>query len=214
MRSLNGAMRFAYCALRARRRQNKGNIDAPNKHGRPARPTIPQRSEPLTDPQQTGMLGLPGLRGQRMQFDRLKRRDFITLLGGTAAWPLVARAQQPKRPPVVALVFAAAPMAEMVGPDPINRVARAFVHALHQFGWIDGQTVVIERRTAEGDPQRAPALFANLFVRGVDVLVLASARWLQEAAQRATRTIPMKTAKALGLTVPNTLLVSADEVIE
>ena len=101
-----------------------------------------------------------------------------------------ARSSQ-KDPPVVALVFAAAPMAEMVGPDPVNRVARAFVHALHQFGWIDGQTVVIERRTAEGEPQRAPVLFANLLARGVDVLVLASARWLHEAAQQATRTIPI-----------------------
>ena len=119
------------------------------------------------------------------------RRDFITLIGGAAAWPLAARAQQPTRLPVVALVFGAAPVADMAGADPVNRVARAFVRAMHEFGWVDGQTVVIERRTAEGDPRRAPILFAELLARGVDVIVLASARWLHEAAQQATRTIPI-----------------------
>jgi len=118
------------------------------------------------------------------------RREFITLIGGAAGWPLAANAQQPKRLPVVALVFAAAPMKEMVGSDPVNRVAGTFVHALQQFGWIDGRTVVIERHTAEGDPQRAPVLLADLLARDVDVIVLASARWLHEAAQQATRTIP------------------------
>src|SRR5262245_20193453 len=121
----------------------------------------------------------------------IRRREFITLLGGAAAaWPLAARAQQPTRLPVVALVFGAAPVADMAGADPVNRVARAFVRAMHEFGWIDGQTVVIERRTAEGDPRRAPILFADLLARGVDVIVLASARWLHEAAQQATRTVP------------------------
>lgn len=123
---------------------------------------------------------------------RMRRRDFIALVGcAAAAWPVAAQAQQPTRLPVVALVFAAAPMAEMEGPHPVNLVARAFVQALHQFGWIEGRTVVIERRTAEGDPQRAPVLFASLLARGVDVIVLASARWLHEAAQQATRSIPI-----------------------
>src|SRR5262245_25265342 len=107
----------------------------------------------------------------------MRRREFITLLGGAAAWPLGARAQQPTRLPVVALVFGAAPISEMTGSNPANRVAHAFVHAMHELGWIDGRTVVIERRTAEGDPRRAPGLFAELLARGADVIVLASARW-------------------------------------
>src|SRR5262245_7491115 len=122
----------------------------------------------------------------------MRRREFIAFVGGVAAaWPLAARAQQPGRLPVVALVFGAAPIADMAGSDPPNRIARAFVHAMHEFGWIDGRTIVIERRTAEGVPQRAPALFADLLAHGVDVIVLASARWLHEAAQQATRTIPI-----------------------
>jgi putative ABC transport system substrate-binding protein len=92
---------------------------------------------------------------------------------------------------VVALVFGSAPLAQMVGSDPINLVARGFVHGLRDLGWIEGRTIIIERRTAEGQPQRAPAIMAELLTRGVDVIVLASARWLHEAAQQATRTVPI-----------------------
>ena len=52
------------------------------------------------------------------------------------------------------------------------------------------RTVVIERRSAEGEPQRAPAIFAELVSRGVDVIAMGGSRWLREAAQQATRTIP------------------------
>jgi putative ABC transport system substrate-binding protein len=121
----------------------------------------------------------------------VRRREFLTILGGAVvARANPAAAQRADRLPVVALVFASAPVAEMVGSDPINPVARGFVHGLSELGWIDGRTIIIERRTAEGQPQRAPALFAELLARGVDVIVLASARWLHEAAQQATRTVP------------------------
>jgi putative ABC transport system substrate-binding protein len=64
------------------------------------------------------------------------------------------------------------------------------VHGLRDLGWIEGQTVVIERRSAEGDPQRAPAIFAELIAGGVDVIAMGGSRWLREAAQKATRTVP------------------------
>jgi len=118
------------------------------------------------------------------------RREFITLLCGGVAWPLVARAQPTPRRPVVGFVHAVIPPAEMAGLNPISPLARAFVHGLRDFGWIGGQTVVIERRSAEGDPQRAPAIFAELIARGVDVIAMGGSRWLREAAQKATRTIP------------------------
>ena len=59
----------------------------------------------------------------------MRRREFIAGLGGAAAWPMVARGQQPTKLPVVALVFGAAPIADMTGSDPVNGVARAFVRA-------------------------------------------------------------------------------------
>lgn len=129
-----------------------------------------------------------------MQFGQLRRREFIARAGGTAvAWPLAARAQQPKRRPVVGVVFAATPVAEMLGPNPVSPLARGFVHGLRDLGWIDGASVIIDRRSAEGDPQRAPTIFAELLARGVDVLMVGGVRWLQDAPQRATRDIPTVT---------------------
>jgi putative ABC transport system substrate-binding protein len=78
----------------------------------------------------------------------------------------------------------------MAGSNPISPLARAFVHGLRDLGWIEGKTVVIERRSAEGDPQRAPAIFAELITGGVDVIAMGGSRWLREAAQKATGTIP------------------------
>ena len=120
----------------------------------------------------------------------MRRREFIGLLGGAAVGPsLPVVAQQPNRLPIVALVFSTAPLGEMVGSDPVSRTARAFVHGLRDLGWIDGRTIVIERRSAEGMPQRAPAIFTELLARGVDVMMVAGERWLHLAAQQATRTI-------------------------
>ena len=97
----------------------------------------------------------------------MRRREFITLLGGAAmAHALPAAAQQPKRLPMVALVAVTGPVADLVGSDPINLAWRGFVHELRDLGWIDGRNVVIERRSLEGDPQRAPAIFAELLARG------------------------------------------------
>jgi len=119
------------------------------------------------------------------------RREFTsTLFGAAAVWPLAARAQPAGRRPVVAFIHAVIPPAEMAGTNPISPLARAFVHGLHDLGWIEGQTVLIERRSAEGDPQRAPAIFAELITRGVDVVAMGGSRWLREAALQATRIIP------------------------
>ena len=122
----------------------------------------------------------------------MRRRTFITgLAGATVASPLTAVAQQSKRLPVVGFVSAFSPLADLVGSDPINLLVRAFVHGLRDLNWIEGRTVIIERRSTGGDPQRAPAIFAELLARGVDVIMLGSARWLHEAALAATRTIPI-----------------------
>ena len=125
----------------------------------------------------------------------MKRREFITFVGASAAavHALPAAAQQTKRLPVVAWVSAATPIAAMMGPDPTSPLVRAFVHGLRDLGWHDGRNVIIERRSAEGDPKRAPAIMAELLARDVDVINVGG-RWLIDAAQQATKTIPIVAA--------------------
>ena len=81
----------------------------------------------------------------------------------------------------------------MLGAEPASLPARAFVHGLRDLGWIDGRNVMIERRTAEADPQRLIGLFTDLQTLGVKVTVLAGARWIQDAAVRAAPGIPIVT---------------------
>jgi putative ABC transport system substrate-binding protein len=116
----------------------------------------------------------------------MKRRDFITLLGSVTVAGSIPAAAQTKRPPVVALIAPIIPVTDTVGP-----LAGAFILGLRDLGWINGTNIIIERHSAEGDQQRAATILADLLARGVDVIVLGTARWLQDAALRATRTIPL-----------------------
>ena len=77
----------------------------------------------------------------------MRRREFITLLGGAAAWPLAARAQQPAKMPTIGFLYGATPSVES------QRVA-AFVQRLRELAWIDGRNVAVEYRWAEGRPER------------------------------------------------------------
>jgi putative ABC transport system substrate-binding protein len=117
-----------------------------------------------------------------MQFDQLRRREFITLLGGAAAaWPLAARAQQPRKLPHIGVLVSASP------PHPF---ADAFRRGLRTFGYSEGQNIAIEFRYTEGRSDRAEE-FAEEFVRlGVDVIVAHFVPAV-EAAMGATRTIPI-----------------------
>lgn len=120
----------------------------------------------------------------------IDRRTFLVLGSSAGVVPRPAAAQQPPRLPVLGLVVASMSAIELArtgGPAPIQ----AFMQGLQDHGWIEGRNLVIERRSAEGDPARAPAIMAELVARGVDVIALAGWSWLQEAAKRATRSIPI-----------------------
>ena len=113
----------------------------------------------------------------------MRRRDFITLLGGAAAWPLAARAQQPGKLPTIGYLGGG-------GPISLRAQVDAFVQRLRELGWIEGRTVAIEYRWGEGRAERYAEIAAEFVRLKVDV-ILGGGTEAAVAAKHATSVIPI-----------------------
>jgi putative ABC transport system substrate-binding protein len=122
-----------------------------------------------------------------MQFAQLKRREFITLIGGVAAWPLAARAQQ------IVGRKGNMPYLGILMPGPAAHSAATldpFYAGLHELGYVEGQNLAIERRDGDWKPDRLPVLAAELVGLKVDMIVAWSTP-AARAAKQATSSIPV-----------------------
>jgi putative ABC transport system substrate-binding protein len=119
----------------------------------------------------------------------MKRREFITLIGCTAtAWPLVARAQQPAKMKRIAIVHPADPVANLVASN--NPNYQAFFDELGRAGFVEGKNLVVERHSAEGNPDRYDQLARDVVDTRPDVIFPLST-FLGVAFKTATTTIPI-----------------------
>ena len=117
----------------------------------------------------------------------MRRREFIVAVGGSVAWPLTARAQQPGKQPTIGFFGSSTP--STFGPW-----VAAFMQRLRELGWVEGRTIAIEYRWAEGHSERFAEIAAELIRLKVDVIVTTGTSVL--AAKQATALIPIVFAVA------------------
>src|SRR5262249_2782120 len=135
-----------------------------------------------TSPRPRGAANAPHA---RRRGDRVKRRDFITLLGGSAAWPLAARAQQGQRMRRIGVLLPAAP-----DDAEFQSWIGAFLQGLAQSGWITGRNIRIETRWTKFDSEETRKYAAELVALAPDV-ILATGNSTVRPLLRLTRTVPI-----------------------
>src|SRR5262245_24276622 len=113
----------------------------------------------------------------------MNRREIITLVGGAAAWPLAARAQQPAMP-VIGFMHPQSP-------ESIGDALRGFRQGLSETGYSEGQNVAVDYRWAYNQLERLPALASDLARKPVSVIVATGGSTSAMAAGAATKTIPI-----------------------
>ena len=122
-----------------------------------------------------------------MELDRLKRREFITLIGGAAAaWPLAVRAQQAPKVPHIGFLIPG----RSEPPDAALKTVSGFLRGLQDLGYRDGQNIIIERRFAEWNLDRLREFAAELVRGNVEVIVALSTA-AARVAKQATSAIPI-----------------------
>jgi putative ABC transport system substrate-binding protein len=113
----------------------------------------------------------------------MKRRAFVMLLGGATAWPLAARAQQPGKPPTVGFLGQSTPLGE-------SERAAAFTQRLRELGWVEGRTIAIEYRWAEGRNDSLAEIAAEFVRLKVNIIVTGGAPAVI-AAKQVTPVVPI-----------------------
>jgi putative tryptophan/tyrosine transport system substrate-binding protein len=121
----------------------------------------------------------------------MRRREFIKVFAGATAWPLAARAQKAATVYRVGWLFSAVPLKDMTGSDPVDPVSNAFVHGLRDLGYIEGQNLVLERRSAEGKLERIGDLAAKLVGLNPNVIITGGGDFMAQALQRVSKTVPI-----------------------
>jgi putative ABC transport system substrate-binding protein len=129
----------------------------------------------------------------------MRRREFITLLGGVSAWPLAARGQQPAKIARIGHLTTGGPIGASINLDP-------FREGMTELGYTEGTNFIIEQRSADGRIEQLPSLASELVALKVDVIV-AVATPAGRAAQQATTTIPI-IVTAMGDAVSDGLVAS------
>ena len=106
------------------------------------------------------------------QHPGVDRRGFLlTSLAGALAAPLAAKGQQAAKVARVPLIYTTSPVSEMAGPEPSHWGARNLIRALRQQGWVEGRNLILERRSAEGHPERYESILREMVGLKCDLIL-------------------------------------------